>query len=113
MNNIRNKNPIKKCNTDFKDPQRMKSSLSQNNFFKHKSNEIIEDKNKPNDLINYFTEKKIGKIYTNRINVMRNENSGEKNKNIYIIKKTDRKRYLNMKKISPYKRKEFMIYSYN
>ena len=113
MNHIRNRSAIKKCNTDFKGLQRLKSSLSQNNLYKNDSNETVEDKNKANDLINYYTEKKIGKVYTSRINVMRNENSEEKEKNRYIITKTGRKRYINMRKISPYKRKELMVFSYN
>ena len=105
-NNIRNRNPIIKSNTDFNNI--LKSYSFKSNVFKNNS-DIFEDKNKPDDLINFTTEKKVGKVYFNRINILRNE--GDKNNRKYIITKSENKRYANDRKISPYKRKEIFISS--
>ena len=107
-NNIRNRNQAVKSNTDFSNI--LKSYSFKNNAIKNNS-DIFEEKNKPNDLINYSTEKKVGKVYFNRINILRNE--GIKNNRKYIITKSENKRYANNRKISPFKRKEIFISSYN
>ena len=107
-NKIRNRNQIKKTNTDFN--INLKSFSSQKNFHKNKIEN--KDKNRVNDLINFYTEKQVGKIFTNRINIIRNENSGEKNNKRYIITKSERQRYIT-RKVSPYKKKEIFISSYN
>ena len=107
-NNIRNRNQAVKSNTDFSNI--LKSYSFKNNTLKNNS-EIFEEKNKPNDLINYSTEKKVGKVYFNHINILRNE--GVKNNRKYIITKSENKRYGNDRKISPFKRKEIFISSYN
>ena len=107
-NNIRNRNPIKKSNTDFKN--NLKSYSYQKNYCKRSLNEL-ENKNKENDLINFYTEKKVGKIYTKQINILRNDNDIDKR---YIITKIENKnKYINTRKVSPYKRKEILILSCN
>ena len=107
-NNIRNRNPIKKSNTDFKN--NLKSYSYQKNYCKRNLNEL-ENKNKENDLINFYTEKKVGKIYTKQINILRNDNDIDKR---YIITKIENKnKYINTRKVSPYKRKEILILSCN
>ena len=113
-NNIRNRNPIKKSKTDFK--SNLKSYSYQKNYYKYKSNEL-EEKNKENDLINFCTEKKIGTIYTKQINILRNDNNTNNINNInqrYIITNGENKnKYINTRKVSPYKRKEILILSCN
>ena len=107
-NNIRNRNPIKKSNTDFKN--NLKSYSYQKNYCKRNLNEL-ENKNKENDLINFYTEKKVGKIYTKQINILRNDNDIDKR---YIITKIENKnKYINTRKVSPYKGKEILILSCN
>ena len=108
-NNIRNRYPIKKYNTDYN--HNLKSVSNQKKDYKNK--EEINDKNKVNDLINFCTENQIGKIYTNRINVIKSENFENKNNKRYIISKSEQKRYINTRKISPHKMKEIVISSYN
>ena len=45
------------------------------------SSKLFTDKNKGSELINYCTEKKIGKIYTNQIKIYNyNDNKSDKNK---------------------------------
>ena len=107
-NNIRNRNPIKKSNTDFKN--NLKSYSYQKNYCKRNLNEL-ENKNKENDLINFYTEKKVGKIYSKQINILRNDNDIDKR---YIITKIENKnKCINTRKVSPYKRKEILILSCN
>jgi len=107
-NNIRNRNPIKKSNTDFKN--NLKSYSYQKNYCKRNLNEL-ENKNKENDLINFYTEKKVGKIYTKQINILRNDNDIDKR---YIITKIENKnKCVSTRKVSPYKKKEILILSCN
>ena len=108
-NNIRNRKPIKKSFTDYN--HNFKSFSNQRN--EYKKTEELEDKNQVKDLINFCTENKIGKIYTNRINFIKAENFENKANKQYIITKSEQKRYINTRKISPYKRKEIFTSSYN
>jgi hypothetical protein len=109
-NNIRNIYPIKKSNTDFN--HNIKSFSNPKNDYKNK--EEINDKNKVKDLINFCTENQIGKIYTNRFNIIKSENFENRNNKRYIITKSEQKKYINTRKISPYrKRKEVLFSSYN
>ena len=110
-NNIRNRNPIKKSKTDFNG--NLKSYSLQKNHCKYSSNEL-EDNKKENDLINFCTEKKIGKIYTKQINILRNDNDrNDINKRNIITKSENKNKYINTRKVSPYKRKEILILSCN
>ena len=109
-NNIRNRNQIKKSNTFFN--KNLKSFSLQKNYYKCNSDEI-QDKNNVDDLINYCTEKKIGKVYTSKINIIRSENFEDKNNRRYIITKSERKKLINTRKVSPYKMKEIFISSYS
>ena len=109
-NDIRNRYPIKKSNTDFN--HNLKSFSNPKNDYKNK--EEINDKNKVKDLINFCTENQIGKIYTNRFNIIKSENFENRNNKRYIITKSEQKKYINTRKISPYKkRKEVLFSSYN
>ena len=108
-NHFRNRNQIKKYNTDYN--QNIKSFSSQKNV--NKISGRNEDKSKVNDLITFSTENQEGKIFTNRIDTMKTDNSGDKNNKRYIITKSEKKRYINTRKVSPYKRKEIYICSYN
>ena len=109
-NNIRNRYPIKKSNTDFN--HNLKSFSNPKNDYKNK--EEINEKNKVKDLINFCTENQIGKIYTNRFNVIKSENFENRNNKRYIITKSEQKKYINTRKISPYKkRKEVLFSSFN
>ena len=107
-NNIKNRDPVLKSNKDFSNI--LKSYSFKNNELKNNS-DIFEEKNKPDNLINFSTEKKVGEVYFNRINILRK--IGVKNNRKYIITKSENKRYANDRKISPFKRKEIFISSYN
>ena len=94
-NNYISHNRLQRYNTEISNFQNENENnnkngiLSQKNLYKNITNlkkmghsyssKLFSDKNKENDLINYCTEKKIGKIYTNQIRIY-NDNIRDKNK---------------------------------
>ena len=73
--------------------------------YSNHSDDCFNEKNKENNLINYCTENKVGKIYTNDDNM-------ENNKFQYRYLKA-KNTYLNLNKNSPSNRKEIIISSFN
>ena len=75
---------------------------------------VIDERNKVNDLINFHTEKKIGKIYRNKIDT-ENENNNEKYKFNYIYFNGRNKLINTSRKHSPsnIKGKELIVSSFN
>jgi hypothetical protein len=82
-------NRLQRYNTEINENYKKKDILSQKNLYRNipnlrkighsYSSKLFTDKNKGSDLINYCTEEKIGKIYTNRINIY-NDNKSDRNK---------------------------------
>jgi len=90
-NNNISYNKLQRYNTETNENYKKKDILSQKNLYKNipnlrkighsYSSKLFIDKNKGSELINYFTEKKIGKIYTNQIKIFNyNDNKSDKNK---------------------------------
>jgi hypothetical protein len=82
-------NKLQRYNTEVNEDYKKKDILNQKNLYRNipnlrkighsYSSKLYTDKNKGSDLINYCTEEKIGKIYTNRINIY-NDNKSDRNK---------------------------------
>ena len=77
--------------TEINENNKKKDILNQKNLYKNipnlrkmghsYSSKLFTDKNKGSELINYCTEKKFGKIYTNQIKIYNcNDNQSDKNK---------------------------------